>query len=72
MVGEDADRKRLGLAIAEQAGVPWSRVVLDLHSGNLRGTTGKLIVDLSGLGIIVMSLMGMKLVFRKQRGGAGA
>jgi hypothetical protein len=71
-VGEDADRKRLGQAIAEQAGIPWSRVVLDLHSGNLGGTTGKLIVDLSGLGIIVMSLMGMKLVFRKQRGGAGA
>ena len=64
----------LGLeeAIAEQAGIPWSRVMLDLHSGNLGGTAGKLLVDVTGVGIIVLTLMGFKLVFRKSRGGTGA
>jgi hypothetical protein len=59
-------------AIAEQAGIPWSRVMLDLHSGNLGGTAGKLLVDVTGVGIIVLTLMGFKLVFRKSRGGTGA
>jgi len=65
--GADA-KKRLAEAVAGQAGIPWSRVLLDLHSGNLGGRGGKLVVDLSGLGIIVLTLMGLKLVFRKPRG----
>lgn len=69
--GDDAE-KSLKRSIAEQAGIPWSRVMLDLHSGNLGGTTGKLLVDVTGIGIIVLTLMGFKLVFRKPRGGAGS
>lgn len=53
--------------LAAQAGIPWSRVVLDLHSGNLGGTGGKLLVDVTGLAVIVLSLFGVKLVFRKPR-----
>lgn len=66
---DEEELRKLERATADQAGIPWSRVMLDLHSGNLGGTMGKLILDLSGLGIIVLSLMGLKLVFRKPRGG---
>jgi hypothetical protein len=70
--GDAGEVKRLEDSLAEAARIPWSRVMLDLHSGNLGGTGGKLLVDLSGLGIILMSLMGLRLVFRKPRGGTAA
>lgn len=54
-------------SLAEGARIPWSRVVLDLHSGNWFGPAGRLLVDLTGLGVIVMTLFGIKLVFKRIR-----
>ncbi len=58
-------RARLEALLAEQAAIPWSRVVLDLHSGTLFGKVGRLLVDVSGVAIIVLTLLGGRLLFRK-------
>ena len=66
----EAKQAALERSLAEQAGISRYRVWLDLHSGNLFGWVGKWAVDLSGIAIIVLSVMGFRLVFRKPRGGA--
>ena len=38
--------------------LPWERVMLDLHSGRIFGTFGVIIVDLSGVFLIILSLSG--------------
>jgi hypothetical protein len=57
--------------LAEQAGISYYRVLLDMHSGNLLGTVTKWSVDLAAIGIIVLTVMGLGLVFRKPRTGTG-
>ncbi|NNM28817.1 MAG: PepSY domain-containing protein, partial [Akkermansiaceae bacterium] len=51
----------------EGAGIPWSRVVLDLHSGNLFGKSGRFLVDVTAIGLIVMTFFGIKLLFKGMR-----
>ena len=53
--------------LAAQAGISRYRVWLDLHSGNLLGPVGRWVVDLSGIAIVVLTVMGFRLVFRKAR-----
>jgi hypothetical protein len=57
-------------SLASQAGISSYRIWLDLHSGNLFGAVGRWAVDLSGLAIIALTLMGFRLVFRKGAGPA--
>jgi len=48
-------------AIATRAGLPdlpWSRLLLDLHSGRLFGPAGVYVVDLLGLGAVVLAVTG--------------
>jgi len=68
--GEQGELERI---LGAQAGISVYRLWLDLHSGNLFGGPGKAIVDLSAVGIIVLTLIGAQLVSRKKRveGGAG-
>ena len=57
-------------SLASQAGISSYRVWLDLHSGNLFGAVGRWAVDLTGLAIIALTLMGFRLVFRPGAGQA--
>ncbi|NNC88886.1 MAG: hypothetical protein HKN82_10560 [Akkermansiaceae bacterium] len=63
----EVDSGRLEGALAEGAGIPWSRVVLDLHSGNLFGKSGRFLVDVTAIGLIVMTFFGIKLLFKGMR-----
>lgn len=54
--------------LAAQAGISTYRVWLDLHSGNLFGAVGRWAIDLSGLAIIALTLMGLRLAFRNGGG----
>jgi hypothetical protein len=49
----------------EGAGFTWSRVVTDLHSGSLFGKAGRFLVDLTGLAVIVLTLFGIRLLFKR-------
>ncbi len=61
----DESKPALQAALAEGAGFTWARVVTDLHSGSLFGAAGKLVVDLTGLAVIVLSLFGIRLLFKR-------
>ena len=39
--------------------IPWSRLLLDLHSGRLFGTVGVLVVDVVGLAAIALAITGL-------------
>jgi hypothetical protein len=63
---EDPGRKKeLQGTLAKQAGFTWSRVVTDLHSGSLFGTVGRLFVDLTGIAVIGLTLLGIRLLFKR-------
>lgn len=51
-----------------QRGMPMFNFVWDLHSGELFGLTGKLIVDCLGLLLIIVSLTGMLFWWQKRKG----
>mgnify|MGYP001816420557 CR=1 FL=1 len=61
---EDAGED-LVVLLAEQAGISYYRVLLDSHSGNLFGAVTQWAVDITAVGVIVLTVMGMGLVFRK-------
>ena len=42
----------------------WARVITDLHSGSLLGKVGRFLVDVSGIAIIVVTILGIRLLFR--------
>jgi len=46
-------------ALADRPEIPWSRLLLDLHSGRLFGTAGVLIVDLVGLAAVALAITGL-------------
>ncbi len=48
-------------------GLPWSRVLLDLHSGRLFGSVGPWLLDLSVLGLLALVFSGLKLSLRPTR-----
>jgi hypothetical protein len=60
-----AERGALQEALVEGAGFTWSRVITDLHSGSLLGKLGRLMVDLTGVAVIVLTLFGIRLVFKR-------
>lgn len=59
----------LEVLLAQQAGISCYRVLLDSHSGNLFGPVTQWAVDLTAVGVIVLTVMGIGLVFRKPRKG---
>lgn len=49
-------------------GLPWDRVILDIHSGNILPLFGKILVDLFALGVLGLTLSGLILYRRKKKG----
>jgi hypothetical protein len=60
-----AERGALQETLVAGAGFTWSRVITDLHSGSLLGKVGRLMVDLTGVAVIVVTLFGIRLVFKR-------
>ncbi len=58
-------RAALQAALAEGAGFTWGRVVTDLHSGRLFGKPGRFLVDLTAVAVIVLTLFGIRLFFKR-------
>jgi hypothetical protein len=52
------------------AGLPWSRVLLDLHTGRIFGRWGPLAMDAAALGLLVIAATGLLHWFR-HRGATG-
>ena len=48
-------------------GVPLDRVLLDIHSGNIFGTVGKWIYDLTVIGVLILSATGFVLFLKSRR-----
>lgn len=55
----------LSLVLAKDANFTWGRVITDLHSGSLFGKLGRFLVDLTGIAVIVLTLFGIRLLFRR-------
>lgn len=49
-------------------GLPWSRLLLDLHSGRFFGPTGRWIVDICVVLLVFLSITGLRLGLRNRRG----
>ena len=45
-------------------GVPWSRVLLDLHTGKLFGKVGTWLLDLATIGLLLLTVTGLRLALR--------
>lgn len=48
-------------------GIPFDRVILDLHSGRFFGTIGKWIYDLTVIGVLILSATGFVLFLRTRK-----
>ena len=59
------EKASLQETLVENAGFTWSRVITDLHSGSLLGKVGRFLVDLTGIAVIVLTLLGIRLLFRR-------
>ena len=55
------EQSDLAEAIRTRRSMPLSRVILDAHSGSLFGWPGWIITDLSALGLIILTLFGLRL-----------
>ena len=62
----DVEKQKLKQAIIG-SGMPLDRVILDIHSGNLFQTVGKVLVDIFGFGILLVSFTGIILFFRNKK-----
>ena len=62
--GEE-QRDDLRDALIDEAGFTWSRVITDLHSGSLLGKVGRFLVDLTGIAVIILTLFGIRLLFKR-------
>lgn len=62
----DANRKLWERAYAGD-GLPFDRVILDIHSGRFFGSIGKWIYDLMLFGVLVLSATGVVLFFKNRR-----
>ena len=51
--------------LVESSEFTWSRVITDLHSGTLLGKVGRFLVDLTGFAVIVLTLLGIRLLFKR-------
>ena len=65
---EESPQKRASLqqTLVEDSEFTWSRVITDLHSGSLFGTVGRFLVDLSGVAVLVLTVLGIRLLFRRK------
>ena len=59
------EKASLQETLVENADFTWSRVITDLHSGSLLGKVGRFLVDLTGFAVIVLTLLGIRLLFRR-------
>jgi hypothetical protein len=55
------EQSDLAEAIRTRRSMPLSRVILDAHSGSLFGWPGWIITDLAALGLIILTLLGLRL-----------
>ncbi len=60
------EKEALTRAVRSRRGMPLSRVILDAHSGRLFGWPGWLLSDLAALGLVILTLLGLRL-YRKRR-----
>ncbi len=60
------EEKLLAASIRTRRGMPLSRVILDAHSGSLFGWPGWVITDLSAIGLVILTLLGMRLFPRRK------
>ncbi len=63
------EKKQLLSRLKDMGFMPLSRVLLDAHSGKLFGSFGRLLNDFAALGIVVLTILGLRL-FPKRREGA--
>ena len=59
------EKASLQETLVEKADFTWSRVITDLHSGTLLGKVGRFLVDLTGLAVIVLTVLGIRLLFKR-------
>ena len=62
--GEE-EKASLQRVLVESSEFTWSRVITDLHSGSLLGKVGRFLVDLTGLAVIVLTVLGIRLLFKR-------
>jgi len=55
-------------SLAKTAEIPWSRVLLDAHSGKLFDPVGRYVVTLATLALIALIISGLRLFPRRRRG----
>ena len=58
---EGEEKNELATAIRGRNAMPLSRVILDAHSGSLFGWPGWVITDLTAIGVIILTLLGLRL-----------
>jgi len=63
--------KRLEVALQNRGFIPFSRVLLDAHSGKLFGKFGVFLNDLVVLSIIILTLLGLRLFPKRKPDGGG-
>ena len=60
------ERSSLEKVLVEGSEFTWSRVITDLHSGSLLGKLGRFFVDLTGVAVLVVTVLGIRLLFRRK------
>lgn len=60
------ERDSLQQILVEGSEFTWSRVITDLHSGSLLGKIGRFFVDLTGVAVFVLTVLGIRLLFRRK------
>lgn len=58
---EGEAKRGLAKAIRGRNAMPLSRVILDAHSGSLFGWPGWVITDMTAVGVIILTLLGLRL-----------
>jgi len=64
----DSEKDDLLSALADTAEIPWSRVLLDAHSGKLFDPIGRYVMTLSTLALMALIVSGLRLFPRRKRG----
>lgn len=60
------EKERLARAVRRRRGMPFSRVILDAHSGSLFGWPGWVIMDLAAVGLVILTFLGLR-IYPKRR-----
>ena len=60
------ERASLEKVLVEGSEFTWSRVITDLHSGSLFGKIGRFFVDLTGIAVLVLTVLGIRLLVRRK------